>query len=136
MGFTKALGRAAFGGFFLYSGINHFREIENMKAYAAAKQVPYPEAAVKTTGAVLIASGLSLILGIKPRIGATGAAAFLAAVSPAMHNFWKQTDPGQQKNEMIHFSKNMALLAAALSMSGDESADRGCDESCCDTSPA
>jgi hypothetical protein len=41
-----------------------------------------------------------------------------------MHNFWKQTDPGQRKNEMIHFSKNMALMAAALSMSGDESADR------------
>jgi uncharacterized membrane protein YphA (DoxX/SURF4 family) len=136
MGFTKALGRAAFGGFFLYSGINHFREIENMKAYAAAKQVPYPEVAVKATGAVLIASGLSLILGLKPRIGATGAAAFLAAVSPAMHNFWKQTDPGQQKNEMIHFSKNMALLAAALSMSGDESAERCCDDRCCDTSPA
>jgi uncharacterized membrane protein YphA (DoxX/SURF4 family) len=121
MGFTKVLGRAAFGGFFLYSGINHFRELESMKAYAAAKEVPYPEVAVKATGCVLIASGLSLLLGIKPRVGAVGAAAFLAAVSPAMHNFWKQTDPGQQKNEMIHFSKNMALLAAALSMSGDES---------------
>jgi putative oxidoreductase len=127
MGFTKALGRAAFGGFFLYSGINHFREIESMKAYAAMKEIPYPEVAVKATGSVLVASGLSLILGIKPRIGATGAAAFLAAVSPAMHNFWKQTDPGQQKNEMIHFLKNMALLAAALSMSGDESAGDCCD---------
>lgn len=121
MGFTKVLGRAAFGGFFLYSGINHFREVESMKAYAAAKEVPYPELAVKATGSVLIASGLSLLLGIKPRFGAVGAAAFLAAVSPAMHNFLKQTDPGQQKNEMIHFSKNMALLVAALSMSGDES---------------
>ena len=126
MGFTKALGRAAFGGFFLYSGINHFREIENMKAYAGAKEIPYPEAAVKLTGSVLIASGLSLLLGVKPRIGATGAAAFLAAVSPAMHNFWKQTDPGQRKNEMIHFSKNMALMAAALSMSGDDSAEGCC----------
>ena len=130
MGFTKALGRAAFGGFFLYSGINHFREIENMKGYAAAKEIPYPEVAVKATGTVLIASGLSLLLGIKPRVGATAAAAFLAAVSPAMHNFWKQMDPAQRKNEMIHFSKNMALLAAALSMSGDESAGN------CDSEPA
>jgi uncharacterized membrane protein YphA (DoxX/SURF4 family) len=126
MGFTKALGRAAFGGFFLYNGINHFRETESMKAYAAAKKIPYPEFAVKASGAVLIASGLSLMLGIKPRAGATGAAAFLAAVSPAMHNFWKQADPSLQKTEMIHFSKNMALMAAALSMSGDESADECC----------
>ena len=41
MGFTKVPGRAAFGGFFLYNGINHFRDIENMKAYAAAKKIPY-----------------------------------------------------------------------------------------------
>jgi uncharacterized membrane protein YphA (DoxX/SURF4 family) len=126
MGFTKALGRAAFGGFFLYSGVNHFREIEDMKAYASMKQIPYPEVAVKTTGTILIASGLSLILGIRPRLGALGAASFLAAVSPAMHDFWRQADPGRQKNEMIHFSKNMALLAAALSLSGDESLDRHC----------
>jgi len=127
MGFTKALGRAAFGGFFLYNGINHFREIESMKAYAAAKEIPYPEFAVKATGSVLIASGLSLLLGIRPRVGATGAAAFLAAVSPAMHNFWKQTDEGQKQNDLIHFSKNMALLAAALSISGDESVERSCN---------
>jgi uncharacterized membrane protein YphA (DoxX/SURF4 family) len=131
MGFTKTLGRAAFGGFFLYNGIHHFRETENMKAYAASKEIPYPEFAVKATGTVLIASGLSMVLGIKPRAGAVGAAAFLAAVSPAMHNFWKQSDPGQQMNEMIHFSKNMALLAAAVSFSGDESMGR-----CCPADPA
>ena len=136
MGFTKALGRAAFGGFFLYNGINHFREIESMKAYAAAKEVPYPEFAVKATGSLLIASGLSLLLGIRPRVGATGVAAFLAAVSPAMHNFWKQTDAGQKQNELIHFSKNMALLAAALSMSGDEYVERSCGAGYCEADPA
>ena len=82
---------------------------------------------MKASDSVLIASGQSLLLGIQPRIGAAGGAAFLAGVSPVMHNFWKQTDPAQQQNEMIPFSKNMAMMAAALSMSGDESGDRQCD---------
>jgi hypothetical protein len=34
-----------------------------------------------------------------------------------MHDFWNQ-EPAQQTNDMIHFSKNMALLGAALALMG------------------
>jgi uncharacterized membrane protein YphA (DoxX/SURF4 family) len=109
-------GRLIFGGFFLYSGINHIVHKDQIVPYADAKKVPMPEAAVLGTGAVLIASGLSVILGLKPKLGAAGVIMFLAGVSPAMHNFWTHEDPAQRQNDMIHFMKNMALLGAALAL--------------------
>ena len=88
MKLAYAIGRAIFGGFFLSSGINHFRESEAMEQYAGARQVSYPDIAVKLSGALLIASGASYLLGLKPRAGLAGIALFLAAVSPKMHDFW------------------------------------------------
>jgi putative oxidoreductase len=113
-------GRLIFGGFFLYNGINHIIHKDQLVPYAGAKKVPVPEAAVLGSGALLIASGLSVVLGLKPRLGALGLITFLAAVSPAMHNFWEHEDPGQRQNDMIHFSKNMAMLGAAVALLGLE----------------
>jgi uncharacterized membrane protein YphA (DoxX/SURF4 family) len=109
-------GRLIFGGFFLYSGINHIVHKDQIVPYADAKKVPMPEAAVLGSGALLIASGLSVILGLKPRFGAAGVIMFLAGVSPAMHNFWMHEDAAQRQNDMIHFMKNMAMLGAALAL--------------------
>jgi putative oxidoreductase len=114
------LGRVALGGFFLYSGINHFRNRRMMAQYAGSKKVPAAEAAVLASGALAAASGAAVLLGIKPRLGAAGIAAFLAAVSPVMHDFWRVEDPQQRSAEMVNFSKNLALLGAALTLIGLE----------------
>jgi putative oxidoreductase len=116
MEFTYVVGRAIFGAFFLQAGINHFKETEAMAGYAAAKHLPYPELSVRASGAVLVASGLSLLVGIKPRLGSAGVVSFLTAATMQMHDFWNQSDPGQKQNEMIHFSKNIALLGAAMAI--------------------
>jgi uncharacterized membrane protein YphA (DoxX/SURF4 family) len=110
------LGRMLFGGFFLYSGINHFKELKGMAQYAKSKNVPQAEAAVAVSGAALIVGGASLLLGIKPKFGAAAIVGFLAGVSPIMHDFWKHEDPQQRQNEMIQFSKNVALLGGALAL--------------------
>ncbi|MBV9072290.1 MAG: DoxX family protein [Acidobacteria bacterium] len=109
-------GRLLFGGFFLYSGINHFKELEGMAQYAKSKNVPQPELAVAASGGALIAGGASLLLGIKPKYGAAAVAGFLAGVSPVMHDFWKQQDPEHRQTEMIQFMKNVALLGGALAL--------------------
>jgi putative oxidoreductase len=114
------IGRLLFGGFFLYSGINHFKQREGMSQYAKGKNVPMPDVAVVASGAALVVGGASLLLGIKPKIGAAAVIGFLAGVSPVMHNFWKQEDPQQRQTEMIQFSKNMALLGGALALMGVE----------------
>ncbi len=115
---TYVLGRLIFGGFFLYNGIHHFKEYKSMAAYAAAKGVPQPEAAILGTGALLTFGGASVLLGVKPRLGGLAIATFLAGVSPKMHDFWNETDPMQKQNNMAHFMKNMALLGGALTLMG------------------
>lgn len=112
------IGRLVFGGFFLYNGINHLKSRKELTAYAQSKNVPKAELAVTATGLVLIGGGTSILLGVKPKLGVAAIAGFLAGVSPIMHNFWKIEDPQQRANEMINFSKNLALLGAALALMG------------------
>jgi uncharacterized membrane protein YphA (DoxX/SURF4 family) len=114
------IGRYVFGGYFLWSGIHHFVERKNMAQYAASKNVPVPDLAVQSTGAALILGSTSILLGIKPQLGAAVIAGFLMGVSPAMHDFWKQENKEQQQQEMIQFTKNMALLGGALALMGME----------------
>jgi putative oxidoreductase len=114
------LGRVLFGGFFLYSGIHHFQQREMVSQYAKAKNVPLPDVAVMSTGAALILGGTSILMGVKPKLGGLAVVGFLAGVSPIMHDFWKLEDPNQRMNEMVNFTKNMALLGGAIALMGVE----------------
>jgi putative oxidoreductase len=114
------LGRLVFGGFFLYNGINHFRQRKMLAQYAGAKKVPLPDVAVTVSGAAMLIGGASILLGIKPKLGAAAIAGFLVGVSPVMHDFWRVEDPNQRMQEMVNFSKNLALLGAALALMGVE----------------
>lgn len=113
---TPALlaGRAVFGGYFLYNGINHFANHGMMTEYARAKKVPAPGAAVAASGLLIIAGGLSLLAGAWPKLGAGLISTFLLGVTPQIHAFWREQDPQHRMNEMVHFMKNAALLGATL----------------------
>ena len=110
------IGRLVFGGFFLYNGINHFKQRKALAQHAGSKNVPMPEAAVTVSGALLTLGGASILLGVKPKLGAAAIIGFLAGVSPLMHDFWRIEDPNQRMNDMINFSKNVALLGGALAL--------------------
>ncbi|HZP47764.1 MAG TPA: DoxX family protein [Vicinamibacterales bacterium] len=108
------LGRAIFGGYFLYNGLNHFLNREMMSQYAAAKGVAAPDAAVASSGAMLLAGGLSVITGLKPRQGIAAIVGFLIPVSLQMHRFWEEQNPERRMAETVNFTKNMALVGASL----------------------
>jgi len=110
------VGRLVFGGFFFYNGINHFKQRKELAKHASSKHVPMPEAAVTVSGGLLTIGGASILLGIKPKLGAAAIIGFLAGVSPVMHDFWRVEDPNQRMNDMINFSKNVALLGGALAL--------------------
>jgi uncharacterized membrane protein YphA (DoxX/SURF4 family) len=114
------LGRAIFGGYFVYNGINHLQNTPAMSQYAAAKGVPAAEQAVQATGVMLVAGGLSIIAGLKPKQGLATIVAFLLPVSLQMHRFWEEQDPQKRQVEMINFLKNMALAGAALTLMHQE----------------
>ena len=110
------LGRAIFGGFFLYNGVNHFLNEKAMSQHAASKGVAAPDAAVTASGALLTAGGISVLTGLKPKQGLATIIAFLVPVTLQMHRFWEENDPGQRMTETINFAKNVALIGAALTM--------------------
>jgi uncharacterized membrane protein YphA (DoxX/SURF4 family) len=118
------VGRALFGAYFVYTGVNHFLKKKELKQYAEAKNIPQADAAVIATGIAMVAGGASLALGLKPKFGAASVIGFLAAVSPTMHNFWSENNPRERQKSMVDFGKNMALLSGALALAGAEGKDR------------
>lgn len=115
------LGRLIFGGYFVLQGINHFTHKKDLTEYARAKHLPSPEIAVSLSGAILVVSGICVILGSLIDIALLALAAFLFIVSFTMHAFWKDTDPMAKMNNQINFTKNFALLGACLMLLSIES---------------
>jgi uncharacterized membrane protein YphA (DoxX/SURF4 family) len=111
-------GRAIFGGYFIYNGINHFLQRKMMVDYARSKGVPAADLAVPLSGLLILAGGLSILTGAQPKIGAALITTFLLGVSPQMHAFWKEKDAQHRINEMVNFTKNMALVGASLLAAG------------------
>ena len=109
-------GRILFGGFFVLSGIRHFQHLAMMAAFTGSKGFPAPKLAVLGSGLVIIAGGLSILLGVRPAWGVALISAFLIPVTFVMHQYWKHTDPMMRINDQVNFLKNVALLGAAWMM--------------------
>jgi putative oxidoreductase len=108
------VGRIIVGAYYLFSAFNHFTRLGSMAAFAAAKHVPAPEAAVFASGVLLAIAGLSLLLGVFPKIGVAALVLFMVPVTIMMHAFWSETDPAARMSDMINFTKNFALLGSSL----------------------
>jgi putative oxidoreductase len=109
------IGRVLFGVLFIYSGAaGHLAAGATMQAYAAEKGAPSPAVTVPLTGVVIIAGGLMVILGIWADLGALLIAGFLFLTAFIIHAFWKVADPQMRQMEQVQFSKDLALLGAAL----------------------
>jgi putative oxidoreductase len=106
--------RVILGGFFLYSGINHFIGFGMMTQYAKMKGVPFPAFAQGLTGVMLLLGGLSVVFGLYPVVGIGLLVVFLIPVSFVMHSFWKIGDPQLRMADRINFLKNIALAGAML----------------------
>src|SRR2546427_7062042 len=98
------LGRAMFGGFFAYNGVNHFRNQKMMSQYAEAKGVPAAEAAIPATGALLLAGGLSIMAGFKTEHGRGGAVGVLISPTLPKPQILGSSDSQNHKKQMSKFS--------------------------------
>lgn len=110
------IGRILFAVMFVLSGINHFTKAEAMTGYAQFKGVPQPKLANLASGALMVAGGLSVILGIVADLGALVLSILLVVMAVLMHDFWKQTDPQAKQTEMIGFLKNISMAGGGLFM--------------------
>jgi len=110
------IGRIIYGGFFIMNGLNHLRNVSSLAGYARSKGVPAPEAAVIVTGLMLLAGGLSVLLGYLPMVGLALIVIFLVVVAFWMHGYWSVSEPMTRMGEQVNFFKNLALAGAALMM--------------------
>lgn len=95
------------------AAINAFRGLDGQIAYAESKGVKYANYLVPFSSGMLAFGSVGIVLWRVPAIAAGAVATFLAAITPAMHDFWGAS--GQEKqNELNHFIKNVAMLGAAV----------------------
>jgi uncharacterized membrane protein YphA (DoxX/SURF4 family) len=110
---ARRLGRAIFGGYFLYNGINHFLNRTMLTEYARAQGVPAAEVAVPASGALIAVGGLLVMTEMRPKLGASLITTFLLGVTPMMHAYWNAGDENERMQEFVNFTKNVALAGGA-----------------------
>jgi putative oxidoreductase len=108
------LGRLLFGIYFVLAGWGHFRQADALAGYAANAGIPAPKLGVLGSGALMLAGGLSVILGFWVRLGAIALILFLLPAAFTMHKYWAFPDPGQRHAQQLNFQRNLALTGAAL----------------------
>ena len=120
----RAPGRTALSAMFVSGGLDAWLAPGPRTRRAADLGVPLdPELAVRLNGAVMVAAGLTLALGIRPRLAAAVLAGSLVPTTLAGHPFWRETDPGARKQQ-IHFLKNLGLLGGVLLVLAERPAPR------------
>ena len=115
-GAPLGLGRVLFGLGMALQASEDFRDMEDTVEYAESAGVPMPELAAPFASGMMLASGLGVALWRVPRLTTGAVAAFLAVVTPTMHDFWNVEDPQQRQSEMTDFLKNVALFGTALAL--------------------
>ena len=106
------LGRILFGGFFVYNGYGHIKNLEGTTGYAKSKGVPFAKLSVLVSGIVLVLGGIGVMFLFHVRFALFILASFLIVTTYMMHQFWKVSDPMHKMSEQIAFQKNVALLGA------------------------
>jgi len=94
--------------------MNHLLKRTDMVPYAKSAGVPMADLAVPLTGLMILAGGVSILLGYYPKIGASLLVIFLIPTSFYMHRFWGIEDQMQSMNQMIMFMKNVVIIGGAL----------------------
>jgi putative oxidoreductase len=107
------LGRLLAGGYYLWSGFQHFANLKPMTRFVAARDVPAPELAVMVAGLLLLVAGVTFVLGVYPRVGVMALVLFLVPVTLIMHPFW-DVRGAERVAALGLFTRNLALLGSAL----------------------
>ncbi|WP_222918525.1 DoxX family protein [Natrinema sp. SYSU A 869] len=108
------LARVLFGAVLAFMATDNLRNLEGRIQYAESKNAPVPSLSVPAISGGLLFGSLGIALWRVPAASAAAVASFFAGVTPLMHDFWNVDDPEEKQQQIIEFSKNTALLGAAL----------------------
>jgi putative oxidoreductase len=105
------LGRLLFASIFLYYGPLNFTQGNVNLAIRAG--MPMPDILVPIGGVLALAGALSVVLGVRARIGGVLLVLFLVPTLVIMHAFWRVEGP-QAQAQLGNFLRNLSLLGGAL----------------------
>jgi uncharacterized membrane protein YphA (DoxX/SURF4 family) len=123
MRIISAVARPLIAGMFIHGGLDSFRNPAG-KVPRAEKVAPDianlvgidadTEQLVQFNGAVQVAAGTTLALGIFPRLSALALAGSLVPTTLAGHRFWEEEDDAARAQQRVQFLKNAAMLGGLL----------------------
>ena len=123
MTISSFVARPLIAGMFVYGGVDAFRN-PGGKVPRAEKVTPTitdtvgidadTEQLVQLNGAVQVVAGVSMALGIFPRVSALALAGSLVPTTLAGHRFWEEDDEVTKRLQTIHFLKNAAMMGGLL----------------------
>lgn len=114
MGLVKMVARICMSGIFIVGGYAAFSEPGQRPKRLQNLGLPASEELVKLNGAAMIGGGITLGLGIFPRLSALGLIAALIPTTLAGHAFWLETDKQARLQQSIQFCKNLGVLGGLL----------------------
>jgi putative oxidoreductase len=114
---------------FVVQGLDTFQHPEKVAKLAepvvrpVADRVPAvpdeTEEAVRLNGAIQVAAGVTLGLGVLPRLSALILAGSLVPTTLAGHRFWECEDPQERTQQRIQFLKNLTMMGGLLITAAD-----------------
>ncbi|MGH8701495.1 MAG: DoxX family protein [Burkholderiales bacterium] len=111
------LGRMLIAFIFLHSAYDKAAHFSRSAAVMAAKGIPMARLLLVPAILVMLGGGLTILLGWHAPWGALALLLFMMVALAFYHPFWKVA-PEQRPNELLHFTKNIALMGAMLFIIG------------------
>jgi len=108
------IARVLFGVVLAFMASDNLQNLEDRVQYAEMKNAPVPSFSVPAISGGLLFGGIGIALWRVPAASAAAVAGFFATATPLMHDFWNIDDPEEKQQQINDFSKNTALLGAAL----------------------
>jgi len=107
------VGRLLLGGYFAFTGLNHFMKDEQKSGWIQSKGLPAADTLNYLAAGLLLVSGLGVVLGTYPVVAWGALTSFTLAASFLFHDFWNM-EGEEKQNHMNNFTKNMALLGGLM----------------------
>lgn len=118
----RFIARAALSSVFVYAGQAAAREPggRGKAVQKLAKQVGISlddkkaGTVVKLNGGVMTVFGVTLALGIFPKLSALALIGSLVPTTVAGHAFWEETDPDARQMQATQFAKNAGIIGGLM----------------------
>lgn len=110
---TAPLGRLLLSAIFCMSGVNKVLHWSKTSEQMQAEGMVWVPLFLALAILFELAGGLSVLLGVRARLGALVLIVFLVPVTAIFHDFW-QYEGQAQMQQMIQFTKNSAILGGLL----------------------